>query len=241
MPPQNRDPITLARIQLNLDLQYAPTAKHHRYFGVRIHPQARLSVTSCGFDQIVVGIVGSCTQCLAFYDDEWGGVQPSVGGWAGSEGKAFDICQIIPYTSACWACRGDVLESARMPKETDPARLALLLRLLTDGASNVVLFQPRALLGSSEPDDVGLDKLLPQHLRPRDKEEELKRALTEFLRGDGQPNRVAVAGDADRGDPAVFYEFRLPFAGLKAYIKTELNEDNPKDPVLIVKSIKRQN
>ena len=128
-----------------------------------------------------------------------------------------------------------------MPKENDLARLALLLRLLTDPASNVVIFQPRAFLGSGEPDDMGLNKLLPSELLRSEKAAELKAALAEFLRANGKPNRVTVPGDADRGDPAVFYEFRLAFAGINAYVKTELDDDDPNDPVLIVKSVKRQN
>jgi hypothetical protein len=128
-----------------------------------------------------------------------------------------------------------------VPKETDPAQIALLLRLLSDPASNVVIVGQRAFEGSSEADDLGLDRLLADDLQPREKAEQLKVALAEFLGEGGAPNRVAVAGDAGRGDPAVFYEFRLTFAGVKVYVKSELKDDDPADPVLEIKSVKRQN
>jgi len=128
-----------------------------------------------------------------------------------------------------------------MPKERDEERLALLLRLLADTASNVVLFKERAFRGSGEPDDLGLDHLLPPELSREQKKQRLKTALAESVR-QSPPNRVDVPGDKDMDlDPAVFYEFRFVLAGTPVYVKTELKEDDPAEPILIVMTVKRQN
>lgn len=126
-----------------------------------------------------------------------------------------------------------------MPRETDRLRLQLLLRLLNDPASTVVRLQRRAFAGSAEHNDLGLDRLLSPESTAEEKKRQLLKAMADFVRGLGKINRVAVSGDEVRGAPALFYEFRFEFAGERVYIKTELKEDDPDVPVLIVKSVKR--
>ena len=125
-----------------------------------------------------------------------------------------------------------------MPKETDPERLAALRRVLRDTASNVVCFNKRAFVGSDEPNDLGLHRILPAEMTPWEKSRKLKCALIEFLERGGSPNRVDYV--YEDGDPEVIYEFRFRFADVPVYVKTEWVTDDPDDPVLIIRSVKRQ-
>ena len=126
-----------------------------------------------------------------------------------------------------------------MPKETDAERLAVLLRVLTDPASNIVRFKDRAFAGSAEPDDLGLDHVFAAEVTREAAKGRLKAALAEFLREGGRPNRIEYTYE-DR-DPETIYEFRFDLEGSRLYVKTELKSDDPSDPVLMVKSVKRQN
>ena len=126
-----------------------------------------------------------------------------------------------------------------MPKETDPDRLRALLRVLRDPASNVVLFKGRAFDGSDEPDDIGLNGLLPMELSRRAKQGRLKEMLAEHIRSGGKVSRVEYT--YEDGDPETIYEFRLTVGSERAYVKTEWKDDDPTDPILIVRSVKRQN
>jgi hypothetical protein len=126
-----------------------------------------------------------------------------------------------------------------MPRETDETRLALLLRILTDRASNVVLLRERALRGSDEPDDLGLDKLFGPEMSDVEKQRRIRLALAAFLREGGAPNWVEYTyPDAD---PETIYEFRLEFEGQRLHVKTQLADDDPTDPILIIRSVKRRN
>jgi hypothetical protein len=125
-----------------------------------------------------------------------------------------------------------------VPKENDSERLGLLLRILRDPASNVVLFKRRAFVGSDEPDDIGLDRLLPD-LPRMGQRAELREALVEFLESGGRPNRLEYTYE-DR-DPETIYEFRFELQGVRVYVKTELKDAESHDPTLEVKSVKRQN
>jgi hypothetical protein len=125
-----------------------------------------------------------------------------------------------------------------MPKETDGARLALLYRLFSNPP--YVRLEARAFVGSAEPDDRGLDGLLPANLTDPEKKRRLLDALARFIHGGGAPNRVDVAG-TDELDPELRYEFRLRFASEQVYVKTVFADDDPKDPILIVKSVKKRN
>jgi hypothetical protein len=125
-----------------------------------------------------------------------------------------------------------------MPKETDRKRLELLLRLLRDPASNVVLFKRRAFEGTSEPDDIGLARLLPG--TPRDGQKAaFREALADFLDGGTQPSRIEYA--YEDGDPEMIYEFRIEFCRTRVYVKTELKDPDSEDPTLVIKSVKRWN
>lgn len=126
-----------------------------------------------------------------------------------------------------------------MPKETNNERLKLLRRVLSDPASNVVLFKDRAFTGSGEPDDPGLDEILPAKLSRPEKADRLKAALAAFLEAGGVPNRIEYEYE-DR-DPELIYEFRFQFEAWRLYVKTELKEDDPADPILVIRSVKRQN
>jgi hypothetical protein len=122
-----------------------------------------------------------------------------------------------------------------MPRETDQARLDLLWKLV---ARRWVIVRDRADRGSDEPNDVGLERLLPARLTRDEKRTRLLHALEGHLRCGRKVSRVDVAGDAVRGDPATFYEFRLELAGRRIYVKTELKNDDPDDPFLEIKSVK---
>ncbi|HPC22247.1 MAG TPA: hypothetical protein PK920_07160 [Phycisphaerae bacterium] len=126
-----------------------------------------------------------------------------------------------------------------MPREKDDERLALLRRILADPV--VVIFRAKALSGGERRDE-GASNLLPRHANEGERglRTFVRIELLEFLRRGGQPNRVEVGGDDVRGDAAVFYEFRLEIEGVRLYIKAELKCDDPVDPILIVKSVKKQ-
>ncbi len=130
------------------------------------------------------------------------------------------------------------VRSGPMPKETDPERIRLLLRILRDPASNVVMFTAWAFRGGGEPDDLGLDRLLAD-VPPATRAAELRAALASFLDSDGRPNRVEYAY-AD-SDPETIYEFRLVLGEQRVYVKTELEGAESDDPTLVVRSVKRQN
>ncbi len=124
-----------------------------------------------------------------------------------------------------------------MPKETNPERLALLLRILRDPASNVVRMTRRAREGSQEPYDLGLNRLLPE-IAPEGQHRRLCDALARFLERGRQPNRVDYVYEDQ--DPETIYEFRLAFHGFKVYVKTALKEAESDYPTLVVISVKRQ-
>lgn len=127
-----------------------------------------------------------------------------------------------------------------VPKETDPERLSLLLRLLEDTASNVVIVNERAYKGNpAEPYDIGLDRLFSNDMTRLGKRDRLKEMLVDVLRRHGNVNRIEY--QYENSDPEIIYEFRFDHAGTKLYVKTELNDDDPDEPVLIIRSVKRQN
>ncbi len=126
-----------------------------------------------------------------------------------------------------------------MPKESNERRLALLLRVLTDTASNVVAFKERAFSGSPEADDLGLAAVLPADVPREEAKDRLKAALAGFLRRGGQPNRIEYT--YEDSDPETIYKFRFELEGTRLYVKTELKLDDPSGPILIVKSVKRRN
>lgn len=128
-----------------------------------------------------------------------------------------------------------------MPRETDPARLAMLRKILGDTASNVVVLSRRAYQGSDEPDDLGLDRVLPAKLQPLEKKRQLVRALLAHLKNGGSVSRTDYLGDEVRGDPATNYEFRIEAWTHRLYVKCQLMDDDQDDPTLIVKCVKRQN
>ncbi len=127
-----------------------------------------------------------------------------------------------------------------MPKETDRERLRLLIRILRDSASNVVVFKERAFVGSAEPDDLGLDRILPQQLSRLEKRARLRGALADWLTSGGVPNRIVYDYD-DGADPETVYEFRFEFEKTRLYVKTKMEQEHTDDPVLVIISVKRKN
>jgi len=129
-----------------------------------------------------------------------------------------------------------------MPKETDQERLDLLARVLL-GAIGFVSFDERAHLGNpNEPDDLGLIALFGENTTYSVQRTQLRDVLVDFLRGGERPSRVEFPGDREYAkDPETRYEFRLDIAGRGVYVKTMLRLDDPDDPELVVKSVKKWN
>ncbi|HUU96114.1 MAG TPA: hypothetical protein VM487_10275, partial [Phycisphaerae bacterium] len=84
-----------------------------------------------------------------------------------------------------------------------------------------------------------LAAVLPADVPREEAKDRLKAALAGFLRRAGRPNRIEYTYE-DR-DPETIYEFRFELEGTRLYVKTELKLDDPSDPILIVKSVKRRN
>lgn len=117
----------------------------------------------------------------------------------------------------------------------DQSRLDLLWKLL---ARNCVHLTDRALHGSQEHDDIGVDGLFRRSLGFAEMQRRLTAALERHIRAGRPVNRIDYAGDDVRGDPIVFHEFRLLVGSVRVYVKASLNDD---EDVLVIRSVKRQN
>lgn len=121
-----------------------------------------------------------------------------------------------------------------MPPELNDDRIAELRRMIV---ARSVVFERRAHYGhrlGAEPDDIGLNGLLPARLPPDEKEARLLRAMVDFLDNGSRPNRL----DETYG---TVYEFRFDYRQLPIYVKTKWPPDDAAAPVLVVCSVKKQN
>lgn len=125
-----------------------------------------------------------------------------------------------------------------MPRETDKERLALLRAIFADAASNVPLFTQPAVMGGRRADE-GLSGIWP-HVREPQCRAEVKRAIVDWLDRGHAPNRNEKPGDAEmRIDAAIWYEFRVVVAGVRVLVQATYDDDDPRDPTIRVRSVKR--
>lgn len=96
-------------------------------------------------------------------------------------------------------------------------------------------------MGMGHRKDEGLDKLFPADWTPSYKKAELRRALAEFLKRGGTPNRTQEKGDREmRLDAVTFHEFRINVESASLYVKVRIDDDDdPDDPIMWIISVKR--
>ncbi len=126
-----------------------------------------------------------------------------------------------------------------MPRELDQCRLDALRRIFASTASDVPEFAKTAVDGGYRP-DTGVIALVADDGTLYDKCERLKQAVVQFLDAGNAPNRRDESGDREmQFDSAVFYEFRVVVDGVRLFVKTVFDEDDPSDPEVRVLSVKR--
>ncbi len=126
-----------------------------------------------------------------------------------------------------------------MPRELDQRRLDTLRRIFASTASDVPEFVKTAVDGGYR-SDTGVIALVPGEGTLYAKCDRLKQAVVESLDAGNAPNRRDESGDREmQFDSAVFYEFRIAVDGVRLFVKTVFDEDDPSDPEVRVLSVKR--
>jgi hypothetical protein len=126
-----------------------------------------------------------------------------------------------------------------MAKFSEEDRL-ILDRILSDPASNAVVFKESAMSGGYRSDE-GLENVLPADwTRPR-MQAAVRSVMLTHLREGGAVTRSDDPGDVEMGrDPQVLYEFRITVEQVRLFVKVRRCDENPTDPTIRVISVKRQ-
>lgn len=116
----------------------------------------------------------------------------------------------------------------------------MLVRLLSDPASDVVEFTESARTGGHRRDE-GYQSLLPDAVTPVGAKAAIKESMLQLVKLGGSATRSMDHGDAEmKRDWGVLFEFRVTVFDVPLFIKARLCDDDPDDPTLRVISVKRQ-